>query len=97
MPTSIQYHGSEIEQSTSDESIHMFLVNRNSVNESISIFNRQYSKRTKRSKEFWLLDATKATYLINNVPEDQQKGQILLDFSNVPIDLDDDLYFFSGR
>ena len=94
MPTSIQYHGSEIEQSTSDESIHMFLVNRNSVNESISIFNRLYSKRTKRSKEFWLLDAT---YLMNNVPEDQQKGQILSDFSNVPIDLDDDLYFFSGR
>ena len=96
LPTYIQFHGAEneINSTTLDKSIQVFIIDWKNVKKSIANFNLLFAKRSLQNKDFWLLESTN---YMNNFPEKDQAEQILHDFKDVPIDLDDDLYVFSGK
>ena len=75
------------------EELHVFLVDESDVAESIDKFNKMFSLRTRKSKEFWLIDVSIWT---DKLQKDQLLDKIVLDFKVLPLDFDDDLYLFSG-
>ena len=93
--TAIQYQGleNEIKRKPSGEDLHIFMLDERNLNESISNFNKVYSKRSGQNKEIWLLEST---FWSEKVSRGQLSNRIIFDFKDTPIDLDDDLYFFSG-
>ena len=70
------------------------MLDERNLNESISNFNKVYSKRSGQNKEIWLLEST---FWSEKVSRGQLSNRIIFDFKDIPIDLDDDLYFFSGK
>ena len=71
----------------------MFMLDEKNVNDSIVNFNRLYSQRTGLTKDYWLLEST---YWTKKFQGEELVKEILKDFKDTPMDLDDDLYFFSG-
>ena len=68
-----------------DKELHVYIPNEEDLETSIQIFVQIYSNRSRDDHEFWLLDVS-----FWNAFEDVTK---LL--GNMPLDLDDDLYFYS--
>ena len=96
--SSIQYHVPTSDpvshQAFFDKDLHVFVKNQDQVDQSVKTFKELYSTRTRKSREFWLLDISEWT---KKDSEDELNNQIRSDFVDMPLDLDDDLYFFSGR
>ena len=93
--TAIQYQGqdNEIKRKPYGEDLHIFKLDERNLNESISNFNKVYSKRSGQRKEIWLLEST---FWTEKFSRGQMSNRIIFDFKDTLIDLDDDLYFFSG-
>ena len=81
-------------QAFSDKDLHVFVKDSDQVEQSIKTFKELYSTRTRKSREFWLVDISEWT---NKDSENELNNQIRSDFVDMPLDLDDDLYFFSGK
>ena len=77
-----------------DKDLHVFVKDSDQVDQSVKTFKELYSTRTRKSREFWLIDISKWT---NKDSENELNNQIRSDFVDMPLDLDDDLYFFSGK
>ena len=76
------------------EDLHVFIIDQDNVDQSLQTFSRLYTLRTRKSREFWLVDVS---YWANNFPRGQLRNQIKRDFRNLPFDLDDDVYLYSGK
>ena len=104
VPTAFRHHGLtnyESEPTTNDttvnfihEDLHIFIIDQDNLNQSLQTVSRLYSLRTRKSREFWLVDVS---YWANNFPKGQLRNQIKRDFRNLPFDLDDDVYLYSGK
>ena len=77
------------------EDLQVFIPNKEMIEESIKQFVEMYSLRTRKSREYWLVDIG---YWTTNV-EDRTSfyERIRHDLRNLQLDLDDDLYFFEGK
>ena len=93
--TAFLSQGSEstLNQTFRHEELHVFVMDEKDIKKSIGKFVELYSVRTRKSREFWLVDITQLT---KNVPKENLIEQIQSDFKDLPLDLDDDLYLFSG-
>ena len=93
--TAVRFQGSELFRNDTffDEDLHVFIVDHDDVKQSIKTFANLYSLRTRKSREFWLVDISSWTA---NFPKGQVMNQIKLNFKDLPMDLDDDLYLISG-
>ena len=69
-----------------DKDLHVFVPDESNLNQSMDTFFKLNEMRTRKNREYWLLDAT-----FLNVDEDISKT-ILNDLPN--LDLDDDIYLF---
>ena len=78
-----------------DKDLHVFIPNVKRIEESLKQFIEMYSLRTKKSREYWLLDIR---YWTANA-EDKHNfyERIRQDLKHLQLDLDDDLYFFEGK
>ena len=76
------------------EDLHIFIIDQDNLDQSLQTFSRLYSLRTRKSREFWLVDVS---YWTNNSPRGQLRNRIKHDFRSLPFDLDDDVYLYSGR
>ena len=86
-------HGSELNQTFRHEELHVFVPDLSNIKESVNTFIGLYSVRTRTSKEFWMFDTTQMKM---TSPNDELFDQIRSDFENLALDLDDDLFLFSG-
>ena len=89
-----------------DKDLQVFIPNTEMIEESIKQFVEMYSLRTRKSREYWLVDIG---YWTANVDDRKQGGRgsgaggasfyerIRQDMINLHVDLDDDLYFFEGK
>ena len=75
-----------------DEDLHIFIPNVEMIEMSIKQFIEMYSLRTKKSREYWLLDIGHWTANLDDFYE-----RIKHDLRHLQLDLDDDLYFFEGK
>ena len=93
--TAFRFQGSELLKNNTffDEDLHAFIVDQDQVKQSIKTFADLYSLRTRKSREFWLIDISLWTA---NFPKGQLMNQIKLHFKDLPMDLDDDLYLITG-
>ena len=94
--TTFRFQGSEFLRNNTffDEDLHVFNVDQGHVKQSIKTFIDLYSLRTRKSREFWLVDISSLTDA--NFPKSQLMNQIKSDFRDLSLDLDDDLYLISG-
>ena len=67
------------------EGLNVFIPNEEIKNETLNNFLQIYSKRTKASRDYWLLDVSNW----NSVDE-----LVKNELKSLPLDLDDDLYLF---
>ena len=84
----------DLNQTFRYEELHVFVPDDKDTKNSIRKFVELYSLRTRKSKEFWLVDIAQLT---KNVLKENLIEQIRSDIKNLPLDLDDDLYLLSGR
>ena len=93
--TSFRYQGSELLRNNTffDEDLHAFIIDQDHVKQSIKTFADLYSLRTRKSREFWMVDISSWTA---DFPKGQLMNRIKSEFKNLPLDLDDDLYLISG-
>ena len=82
-------------QTVMDEDLHIFIPSANMIEESVKQFIKMYSLRTKKSREYWLLDI--GYWTANADDKTNLYERIRQDFKNLQLDLDDDLYFFEGK
>ena len=75
-----------------DEDLHIFIPNAEMIEISIKQFIDMYSLRTKKSREYWLLDIGHWTANLDDFYE-----RIKHDLRHLQLDLDDYLYFFEGK
>ena len=78
-----------------DKDLHVFIPNVKRIEESLKQFIEMYSLRTKKSREYWLLDI--GYWTANAYDKTNLYERIRQDFKNLQLDLDDDLYFFEGK
>ena len=78
-----------------DEDLHVFIPNARMINESVKQFIEMYSLRTKKSREYWLLDIGYWTANLDDRCNFYER--INHDLRHLQLDLDDDLYFFEGK
>ena len=78
-----------------DEDLHVFIPNSEMMEVSIKQFIEMYSLRTKKSREYWLVDI--GYWTGNGEDRDNFYRKIRHDLINMQLDLDDDLYFFEGK
>ena len=91
--TALIYLGTNtLEKTVIDEDLLVFIPNSKMIEESIKQFIEMYSLRTKKSREYWLLDIGHWTANSNDFYE-----RIIHDLRHLQLDLDDDLYFFEGK
>ena len=78
-----------------DEDLQVFIPNTKMIEESVKQFVEMYSLRTRKNREYWLIDIG---YWTANV-EDRTSfyDRIRNDLRDLQLDLDDDLYFFEGK
>jgi hypothetical protein len=93
--TVITYHGTNMlnKKPVIDEDLHVFIPNAEMIEESIKQFIEMYSLRTKKSREYWLLDIEHWTVK----DRDNFSETIRHNLRDLQLDLDDDLYFFEGK
>ena len=62
--TAVRFQGSELFRNDTffDEDLHVFIVDHDDVKQSIKTFANLYSLRTRKSREFWLVDISSWTY-----------------------------------
>ena len=72
-----------------DKDLHVFVPDESNLNISMEIFFELNEMRTRKNREYWLLDST-----FLNVEEDNLSDTILNDLPN--LDLDDDIYLFEA-
>ena len=97
IPTAIHYHGNlpNAKEAFFDEDLRVFVVDSDHIDKSVESFRELYSMRTKKSREFWLVDITPWTFDLTE--KNQLIDRLQIAFAKVPLDLDDDLYLFSGK
>ena len=78
-----------------DEDLQVFIPNPEMIESSIKQFIEMYSLRTRKSREYWLLDIGYWTANVEDRTSFYEK--IRYDLRNLQLDLDDDLYFFEGK
>ena len=78
-----------------DEDLHVFIPNVKMIEDSLKQFVAMYSLRTKKSREYWLLDIRYWTANAEDKPNFYER--IRQDLKHLQLDLDDDLYFFEGK
>ena len=78
-----------------DEDLHVFIPNAKMIQESVKQFMEMYSLRTKKSREYWLLDI--GYWTAKAVNKTNIYERIRQDLKHLQLDLDDDLYFFEGK
>ena len=90
------FHGTELvlNQTFLNKELHLFIIDSENVNQSIETFVKLYNLRTRKRQEFWLLDIAHWT---KNFAGDQLVDQIKANFKDLKLDLDDDLYLFTGK
>ena len=77
------------------EDVQVFIPNKEMIEESIKQFVEMYSLRTRKSREYWLVDIGYWTANADNRTSFYER--IRHDLLNLHVDLDDDLYFFEGK
>ena len=78
-----------------DEDLQVFIPNMEMIEESIKQFVEMYSLRTRKNREYWLIDIG---YWTANVDDRTSfYDRIRNDLRDLQLDLDDDLYFFEGK
>ena len=78
-----------------DKDLQVFIPNTEMMEESIKEFVEMYSLRTRKSREYWLVDIGYWTANVDDRTSFYER--IRQDLINLPVDLDDDLYFFEGK
>ena len=96
--TSFRYHGPESEsiseQAFFDKDLHLLTMDQDNIDEGLKTFKGLYLMRTRKSREYWLVDVSS---LASNLTEDQLTEQLRLAFEDLSLDLDDDLYLYNGK
>ena len=69
-------------------------MDQDNIDESLKTFKELYSMRTRKSREYWLVDVSSWTA---NLTEDQLTDHMRLAFKDLTLDLDDDLYLYNGK
>ena len=95
--TAISYLGTNVldKKSVRDEDLHVFIPNSEMMEVTIKQFIEMYSLRTKKSREYWLVDI--GYWTGNGEDRDNFYRKIRHDLIDLQLDLDDDLYFFEGK
>ena len=75
-----------------DKDLHVFVMDPEHLDKSVKVFSGLYSLRTRKSREFWLIDISPWN---SRYPRGQMIRQIKSDFRGLPLDIDDDLFLFS--
>lgn len=75
-----------------DKDLHVFIMDPDHLDESVKAFSGLYSLRTRKSREYWLVDISPWNF---RYPKGQVMKQIKSDFRGLPLDIDDDLFLFS--
>lgn len=90
------FHGYELalNQTFRQEELHIFILDQENFRKSLEKFVALYSMRSWTRKEYWLLDIA---YLTKNVFKEKLFDQIRSALKNLPLDLDDDLFLYSGN
>ena len=78
-----------------DEDLQVFIPNTEKIKESIKQLVEMYSLRTRKSREYWLVDI--GYWTVNVEDRTGFYERIKHDLKNLQLDLDDDLYFFEGK
>ena len=78
-----------------DKDLQVFILNTEIIEESIKQFVEMYSLRTRKSREYWLVDI--GYWTVNVDDRTRFYERIRHDLKNLRVDLDDDLYFFEGK
>ena len=93
--TAFSFHGTEptINQTFRHEELHVFLFDEKDFGSGVNKFKDLFNLRTWSSKEFWLVDIG---HLTLKVPMRQLMNRIESTFEDLKLDLDDDLYLYSG-
>ena len=72
-----------LNQTFRQEELHVFIVDEKNAMESVNTFEELYSLRNRKRREFWLVEVSALTDIRSYLKD-------------VSLDLDDDLYLFSG-
>ena len=86
-----------------DKDLQVFIPNTEIIEESIKQFVEMYSLRSRKSREYWLVDIGYWTANVDRKQGGSGAGRtsfyerINHDLINLHVDLDDDLYFFEGK
>ena len=78
-----------------DKDLQVFIPNTEKIKESIKQLVEMYSLRTRKSREYWLVDI--GYWTVNVEDRTGFYERIKHDLKNLQLDLDDDLYFFEGK
>jgi hypothetical protein len=83
------------------EDLQVFIPNTEMIEDSIKQFVEMYSLRTRKSREYWLVDigywSDSSNWTTNLEDRTNLYERIRHDLKNLQLDLDDDLYFFEGK
>ena len=72
-----------LNQTFRQEELHVFIVDEKNAMESVKTFEDLYSLRNRKRREFWLVEVSALTDIRSYLKD-------------ISLDLDDDLYLFSG-
>ena len=78
-----------------DEDLIVFIPNTEKIDESLKQFVELYSLRTRKNREYWLIDI--GYWTANAEDRTSFYDRIRNDLRDLQLDLDDDLYFFEGK
>ena len=97
----INYHGTNTfyNRTMIDEDLQVFIPNKKMIGESIKQLVEMYSLRTRKNREYWLIDIGYWTAMMNMTVDDTTSFYDIIrnDLRDLQPDLDDDLYFFEGK
>ena len=79
--------------STTAEHLNIYIPDNSNLEKSINYFVKLYSMRTRSDREYWLLDVS--SLVIGNPDEDSSLNNAIKNLKDLPLDLDDDLFFYS--
>ena len=83
-----------LNQTFRHEELHVFIVDEKDLDSSVQTFMDLFALRTWSRKEIWLVDIG---HLTENVRKDRIRDKLKSTFKDLILDLDDDLYFYSGE
>ena len=93
--TAFHFHGSKMtsNQTFRHEELHVFLFEEKDFDLGVNKLKDLFTLRTWSSKEFWLIDISQLTL---KVQKNQLMNQLESTFEDLKLDLDDDVYLYSG-